>query len=265
MPELSGNIGVQLLSDSGAKMAGSKEGMKSQEEGRQTVKETEKKPSPQTEEKVVKKMGSEIKTSKITPVKAKTKVPEQKKTIKKKAPKKKVAKKKLIKKTPNKAVKKVQKAKKKTVKKKIATPSKNDKSSKNKKNNIIKQNTGKQGSGQRTKKPGTTKKSQGKSSDKTASNKKVNGSGEKIISGEKVQIISQVKPAYPRISRKRKEEGTVVLLVRVKSGRVSSLEIEKSSGHDRLDRSAVKALKRWKFDRSVTATVRIPVIFSLKK
>ena len=52
------------------------------------------------------------------------------------------------------------------------------------------------------------------------------------------------EPEYPSMSRRLREEGLVGLLVLVEpDGSVSDVRIEQSSGHDRLDQSAVEAAK----------------------
>lgn len=85
-----------------------------------------------------------------------------------------------------------------------------------------------------------------------------------VASLSDVKILSRTKPIYPAISRKRKEEGTVILLVRIECGRVLKVSIEKSSGVKTLDSSAAKAIESWKFSSDTDATVRVPVSFSLK-
>lgn len=83
-------------------------------------------------------------------------------------------------------------------------------------------------------------------------------------------VAKKVQPEYPMISRRRKDQGRVVLLITLVSGKVSSVEIEKSSGHSALDESAAKAARQWKFDLSGVGradggiTVRIPFEFMLK-
>jgi protein TonB len=55
-------------------------------------------------------------------------------------------------------------------------------------------------------------------------------------------------PAYPSVSRRRGEEGTVILeLLVLADGRVTEISIKQSSGYPRLDRSAIKAVKRWRY------------------
>ncbi len=86
-----------------------------------------------------------------------------------------------------------------------------------------------------------------------------------IMSEKDVTIIHREQPAYPLISRKRKEQGTVTVLLEVSSGKVSDAKVESSSGSPRLDESAVKALRAWRFSQELTGTVRIPVVFTLTK
>jgi protein TonB len=78
-------------------------------------------------------------------------------------------------------------------------------------------------------------------------------------------------PEYPSLARKRGYQGTVVLEVFVETdGRVGDLRIIESSRHRLLDRSAMKAVRRWQFqpgrrgDRIIAMWVRVPVQFSLK-
>lgn len=55
-------------------------------------------------------------------------------------------------------------------------------------------------------------------------------------------------PTYPAESRRRGEQGVVTLRIIVEAdGCVSRLDIETSSGFDRLDASAAQAVRRWRF------------------
>lgn len=76
-------------------------------------------------------------------------------------------------------------------------------------------------------------------------------------------VLKSRAPVYPRASRIQGDEGRVVLIVSVASGAVTRVTVEKSSGHAALDASAVRALKQWRFIKSLTAQVRVPVTFSL--
>jgi protein TonB len=93
-----------------------------------------------------------------------------------------------------------------------------------------------------------------------------NGGSKGIVDAARLRVTKKVAADYPMISRKRKDQGTVVLLLSIKSGRVISVKIEKSSGHPALDQSAKKAVSAWEFDVSGfgdTFTARLPVVFSL--
>lgn len=79
-------------------------------------------------------------------------------------------------------------------------------------------------------------------------------------------------PRYPDECRRRREEGTVVLLVRVDTGgRVAKLEIHASSGVALLDEAALEAVRSWRFDpatedgAAIAAEVRVPVEFVLRR
>ena len=57
------------------------------------------------------------------------------------------------------------------------------------------------------------------------------------------------EPVYPRLARRRGYEGTVILKVLVGvDGSVADLEILESSGHDILDRTAEKSVRKWMFE-----------------
>lgn len=79
------------------------------------------------------------------------------------------------------------------------------------------------------------------------------------------------KPEYPRLARRRAYQGTVLLEVLVdQEGRVVDLRVFTSSGHQVLDRAAMKSVKTWLFepgmrgDQRVAMWVRIPIRFQLK-
>jgi periplasmic protein TonB len=75
-------------------------------------------------------------------------------------------------------------------------------------------------------------------------------------------------PAYPAQSRRLKEEGTVLLLVRVSvEGTPLSVEIRNSSGFERLDEAGLQAVRQWRFvpakrgSENVAASVLVPIQF----
>lgn len=83
--------------------------------------------------------------------------------------------------------------------------------------------------------------------------------------------LNNPAPIYPSLSRKRREEGVVLLRVHVRAdGTADELEVFESSGYSRLDEAALRAVKRWQFvpaklgDQHVAAWVRVPVRFDLK-
>jgi protein TonB len=78
------------------------------------------------------------------------------------------------------------------------------------------------------------------------------------------------KPNYPENARRKGREGTVLLRVLVDDkGHAKSVEINKSSGDDTLDRAAREAIERWRFipahygEKAVESWIRIPVDFRL--
>jgi len=83
--------------------------------------------------------------------------------------------------------------------------------------------------------------------------------------------LDNPRPAYPRLSRRLGEQGMVWLLVRVDAdGRPESVEVERLSGHARLDAAALAAVRGWRFvparraGRAVAAEVRVPIKFALE-
>jgi len=80
------------------------------------------------------------------------------------------------------------------------------------------------------------------------------------------------RPAYPRLARSRGWQGVVQLLVTVdRTGQPVQVEIASSSGYPLLDRSALRAVRRWRFmpalrdGRPVRSRIRVPVRFSLTR
>ncbi|MBW2465852.1 MAG: energy transducer TonB [Deltaproteobacteria bacterium] len=78
-------------------------------------------------------------------------------------------------------------------------------------------------------------------------------------------------PVYPKLARKRGQQGTVILQVLVNGeGRVDELKIDFSSGFSLLDRAALTAVRKWIFEpgsrggAKVPMWVRVPVTFKLK-
>jgi protein TonB len=83
-----------------------------------------------------------------------------------------------------------------------------------------------------------------------------------------VQLMRRVEPAYPPMSKRMDEQGTVVMRVTVQpNGRVSNVAVVTSSGFQRLDIAARDAVRQWTFARrdgaNVAYTVTVPVKFQL--
>jgi periplasmic protein TonB len=83
------------------------------------------------------------------------------------------------------------------------------------------------------------------------------------------KAITVVHPKYPIESRRRREQGTVVLAVTLAAdGSVETVSVARSSGFDRLDKAALDAVRRWRWSPtlrdgapvSVRGTVDIPFV-----
>ncbi|WP_338845710.1 energy transducer TonB [Massilia sp. W12] len=79
-------------------------------------------------------------------------------------------------------------------------------------------------------------------------------------------------PNYPPLSKKAREEGTVLLRVLVDaSGHADRVELKESSGFERLDRAALNVVQRWRFvparqgSEQVSAWVLVPIVFNLRQ
>lgn len=76
-------------------------------------------------------------------------------------------------------------------------------------------------------------------------------------------LLKKVAPRYPVLSRRRGEEGKVILLVTVRKGQVKETLKETSSGYERLDEAAIRAVKAWQFRGDLDGLFRVPVVFRL--
>ncbi len=85
-----------------------------------------------------------------------------------------------------------------------------------------------------------------------------------VLELNELHVVRKTAPDYPLMSRKRMEEGTVLLIVSIEKDRVTSIFVEKSSGHARLDQAAQAAVRLWRFAGTTGAVrARIPVSFVL--
>lgn len=81
----------------------------------------------------------------------------------------------------------------------------------------------------------------------------------------------QIKPRYPESARRQGIQGTSLLRLHVLAdGAVGEVLVERSAGHPDLDRAAVRAVKKWRFEparrggQSVAVRVMLPVRFELR-
>jgi len=62
------------------------------------------------------------------------------------------------------------------------------------------------------------------------------------------RMISGAPPSYPRESRRHREEGTVVLALTLDvDGSVAAISVAESSGFQRLDEAALRAVRKWRW------------------
>ena len=62
------------------------------------------------------------------------------------------------------------------------------------------------------------------------------------------RLVEAHPPKYPIESRRKKEQGTVVLRVVIGvDGRIAQVAVSESSGFERLDKAAVEAVKHWRW------------------
>ena len=77
-------------------------------------------------------------------------------------------------------------------------------------------------------------------------------------------------PRYPPSAARSGIEGTVILIIDVDAnGNVTNVSVEKSSRNRDLDRAAMEAARKWRFNpgtsggNKVAGRVRVPVDFSM--
>lgn len=85
-----------------------------------------------------------------------------------------------------------------------------------------------------------------------------------------VAYLNNPAPEYPRMSKRAGEQGRVLMKVLVTTeGMPASVDIQKSSGFERLDAAAINAVKQWRFEparkggKAVSAYVLVPLSFTL--
>lgn len=98
------------------------------------------------------------------------------------------------------------------------------------------------------------------------------GSGPVSVANLNTNLLSGTPPAYPMASRRKREQGTVVLrLVISEDGRVADVAVHRSSGYPALDQAAVAAVRKWRWSptmrdgRAVPITGLVQIPFVLKE
>lgn len=84
-------------------------------------------------------------------------------------------------------------------------------------------------------------------------------------------IFLNPKPIYPLLSRRMREQGAVHLKLCIdERGDVESVQLAKSSGYEKLDRSAMDGVRQWKFsalefqDQTISHCYHLPIHFRLE-
>jgi protein TonB len=89
------------------------------------------------------------------------------------------------------------------------------------------------------------------------------------VSDLDAKAVTVIAPKYPIESRRKREQGTVILAVSVTpAGSVGEVRVAKSSGFERLDKAALDAVRRWRWSPTmrdgapveIRGTVDIPFI-----
>lgn len=87
---------------------------------------------------------------------------------------------------------------------------------------------------------------------------------------EDANHLNNPRPAYPSLSRRLREQGTVLLEVLIlTNGSVGEVRLKESSGFKRLDETAMKAVKQWRYtparrgDEAIEFWYLQPIEFSL--
>jgi protein TonB len=100
------------------------------------------------------------------------------------------------------------------------------------------------------------------------------GRGEGPVVGARFNAgyLNNPVPPYPPQSRRRGEEGKVILRVLVsKEGLALQVEVDTSSGSNRLDESALNTVRKWRFiparrgGAAIDSWVRVPILFRLEQ
>jgi len=83
--------------------------------------------------------------------------------------------------------------------------------------------------------------------------------------------LNNPAPSYPVFAKRAREQGKVILRVQVDAGgQVAGIEVQTSSGSERLDKAALAAVRQWRFvparagERAVAGVALVPITFQLE-
>lgn len=122
--------------------------------------------------------------------------------------------------------------------------------------------------------PATTGQTASASTTPAGSSAAAGPAGNAVISAARfdADYLRNPAPAYPPMSRRLREEGEVLLDVRVTAdGRAEQVRIRRGSGYARLDEAALDTVQHWRFvparrgSEPVAATVLVPIQFQLDR
>jgi protein TonB len=92
----------------------------------------------------------------------------------------------------------------------------------------------------------------------------------KVPADRAVEPVARVQPEYPADAARSQEEGTVLVRVEVDAnGTPTDVSVAKRSGSRELDRAALDAVRKWRFQpaikngRAVASVAEVPVDFNL--
>ncbi len=92
------------------------------------------------------------------------------------------------------------------------------------------------------------------------------------VTQAQADYLNNPKPAYPRLSKRMGEQGEVRLRVQIGTeGQVLQVQLETSSGYERLDDAAMIAVNGWRFKPAmrgndpIISWVEIPITFKLEE
>jgi TonB family protein len=79
----------------------------------------------------------------------------------------------------------------------------------------------------------------------------------------KAQVVFALRPMKPveAIRLRLAGSGVFLLKVDIKTGKVTSVKVVKSTGHELLDHSAIQALQKWRYAPGAVREVRVPIRF----